>query len=70
VYHVGRLGLADHCQVAQQGVEQLGVPRVLSGKAQRRRDAAHTKVAAYLVLVAETEHVHAMRAALGARQLP
>ena len=66
---VGRLHRADHRQVADERVEQLCVTGILGGEAQRRRDAADAEVPIRLVLLAEAEHVDAMRAPLRARQL-
>ena len=66
---LGRVHRAGHGQVAHERVEQPRVAGVLRREAHRGRDAADAQVPVRLVLLAEAEHLHVVRAAVGARQL-
>ncbi len=64
---VDDVGVADgpgHREVAHERVHEFGVARVANGDLGGGLDAAHAEVAGALVLRAEAEHVHVVRAAV------
>ena len=66
---VGACNGGGHRQISTQGVEQLGVTRLLRSPRCRRGYAPHGQVCLARVLIAEAEHTYLVRAAFLAAQL-
>ena len=70
MHDVRRVGGTGHREVARQRVEKARMPWLLRRHRGRRPEAAHAEIATVLVLLAEAEHIHVMRALFRARELP